>query len=356
MSRVRLWIGVSLGVLLSGCVLHDAPLDPALPAPKRTALPAEEARDLSVSAGTPDVQAAEVTYLPVAKTVLPPPPPAPPAPRQRAHRSVSSDQVIREANKAAVVAATRDGYFDGRAEQRFVYQPGKIYDIPTSPNHPTAITLPPGERAASKPALNTGQDGDWELLPLEMGEGEYRQEVYIVRAVRPGLEVTIQLFTLANRAYYCRLRSRAEAGLIAVTWELPQAYALSPPATATSAPPTRARVTTVAVAPPKVALDRLFTGYAITVTSKQRPPWVPTQVFDDGSRTYIRFAEALSFTASPAVFGVHADRSPSPLQFFPYTSPEGQLTYVVNDLHPLPQLRGTDGMTVDILREAVHGH
>jgi type IV secretory pathway VirB9-like protein len=103
-----------------------------------------------------------------------------------------------------------------------------------------------------------------------------------------------------------------------------------------------------------VNLDRLFTAYTIKVTSKQTPPWVPVQVFDDGSRTYIRFAEDLRFTASPAVFAVHADRTPAPIDFSPYTSPQGDLTYVVNGLHPLLWLRGVDGMEVTLTRGSLH--
>ena len=110
------------------------------------------------------------------------------------------------------------------------------------------------------------------------------------------------------------------------------------------------RLTTRLRQAPVVALDRLHTDYQIAVTSKQRPPWVPIQVFDDGTRTYIRYAEDLSYTRSPAVFGVHSDHSPAIVEFTTYTAPQGSVTYIVNGLYPQLVLRGTDNMEVTITR------
>ena len=82
---------------------------------------------------------------------------------------------------------------------------------------------------------------------------------------------------------------------------------------------------------------------------------MPAQVFDDGTRTFIRFKEALTFTASPAVFGVHSDRTPAIVEFAPYTSPDGTLSYIINGLHPVLVLSGVDRMEVTITRAPIHG-
>jgi type IV secretion system protein VirB9 len=269
-------------------------------------------------------------------------------------------RIIGDANKDALVTPSRNGYFGGRVEQRYIYQPGKVYLVVSSPQHPTTIILPPSERLAAPPVINecAGQDsgtradeGCWVVGAAEMGSEATRSEVVILRPSKGGLESTMPLLTTSGRAYYVRLRSQETMGMIAVTWELPTIQVR--PQVGDRLAPGEPRANTSTRQPlraPTIALERLHTAYRIEVTSKQRPPWVPVQAFDDGTHSYIRFKEDLGFTASPAVFGMHADRTPAIVEFTPYQSPEGGLTYIVQGLYPRLVLRGRDGMEVTIVR------
>jgi type IV secretory pathway VirB9-like protein len=88
---------------------------------------------------------------------------------------------------------------------------------------------------------------------------------------------------------------------------------------------------------------------------KYRPAWFPQQVFDDGSKTIIRFREAPDFTNAPAVFTIHADHTPGIVEFTTYSNPEHPeqgLYYIVQGLWPELRLRGTDNQEVKIVRAA----
>jgi len=105
---------------------------------------------------------------------------------------------------------------------------------------------------------------------------------------------------------------------------------------------------------PQIALERLHTAYTITVVSKAKPPWVPTAVYDDGSKTIVHFAEPLTFTDAPVVFAVNADRSPALVEFTTWSDPahpEKGLFYLIAGLYPALSLRGADGMEVKIVRQ-----
>ena len=266
------------------------------------------------------------------------------------------ETVIQKANKEALITPSSDGYFGGRAEQRYVYQPGKVYLVVSSPNHPPTLLLPPNERLAAAPVIHqcAEQDQDnacWIVGATEIGSEQRHQEAVILRPAKAGLDSTMPLLTQGGRAYSIRLRSQEGMGMIAVTWELPSVQVLPTSNDRQPMPePQGSQPPTSTLRAPVIALDRLHTAYTIEVASKQRPPWVPLQVFDDGTRSFIRFKEDLGFTAAPAVFGVHADRSPATVEFTPYTPPQGGLTYIVQGLYPELRLRGTDGQEVQIVR------
>jgi type IV secretion system protein TrbG len=338
--------------LLSACVVGDKPLLPALPADRQLSRQGEAAilwpDERPRPAPTPPVPpvAAAEAPLDLRPVRLEPRP---------AGKPVAPARLLRDANAAALVLPSREGFFGGRAEQRFIYQPGKVYVITSAPQHPTTIHLPPGERLAAGPVVNACTEGDggqgdggcWVVGAAEMGDGPLRHEVVILRPSRAGLESTMPLLTMSGRAYYCRLRSQEAIGLVSVTWELPVVVSV-PTEASPAAPPARSAARTAPA--PVISLDRLFTNYVISVASAQRPPWVPVGAFDTGTVTVIRFKDHLHYTAAPAVFGVYADRTPALVEFTPYESPDGSLAYVVQGLYPELRLKGADGMEVKIVR------
>lgn len=268
----------------------------------------------------------------------------------RPSRTEHPETVVTAANTGSRMAPTKQGYAEGQSGvQRYPYLPGKVYDIYSSPNHPTTIILPPGERLAAPPTLNPEQ---WQVGVAEMeGEG-LRQEALIIRPLAAGQEATTPLLTQSGRAFFCHLRSFERTSMVAVTWDIPR---LTMPGIDGMAARTDA-VKRAAEAPsrqdPQVDLTRLHTAYAIEKASGN-PPWVPLAVYDDGNKTFIRFKEPLTYTAAPAVFVRHADGAAGVVQFSPYTvpnAPEKGAYYIVQGLWPQLELKGGDDQVVRITR------
>jgi type IV secretion system protein VirB9 len=249
--------------------------------------------------------------------------------------------VIEEANGRSRMAPSRRGYANGQSSlQRYPYMPGKLYEIYSSPNHPTTILLPPGERLAAAPTLNPDA---WDVGVAEMGSDSTRQEAVIVRPVAPGLEATTPLLTQSGRVFFCRLRSFQHTSMVAVTWDVPQGIRL----------PVAARTAGALPSPPAVDVARLHTAYAVEAV-KGNPPWMPLAVYDDGSKTVIQFKESLRYTNAPAVFVRTADGSPGVVEFTPYEvpdAPEKGAYYLVQGLWPQLELRGSEGQVVRIKRQ-----
>jgi len=254
------------------------------------------------------------------------------------------EKLIEEANTNSRLGPSRRGYWDATSSmQRYPYIPGKVYEIYSAPSHPTTILLPPGERLAAPPIIN-GEE--WEVGAAEMGTETTRQEAVVLRPLKAGLETTMPLLTQAGRAFFCRLRSFETTSMVAVTWELPTIRTLTPETPLTGRPATTRTA-------PAVDVSRLHTAYAIDKVSGN-PPWVPMAVYDDGSKTVIRFKESLHYTNAPAVMVRHADGRPGVVDFTPYTVPDAPdkgAYYVVQGLWPQLELKGTDGQVVRITRK-----
>jgi type IV secretion system protein VirB9 len=196
---------------------------------------------------------------------------------------------------------------------------------------------------AAAPTLNPDA---WDVGVAEMGSDSTRQEAVIVRPVAPGLAATTPLLTQSGRVFFCRLRSFQTTSMVAVTWDVPQSIGL-PGHPGTSSTPAIALPS-----PPAVDVARLHTAYVVEPV-KGSPPWLPLAVYDDGSKTVIRFQEALRYTNAPAVFVRHADGSPSVVEFTPYDVPEAPekgAYYLVQGLWPQLELRGSEGQVVRITR------
>ena len=158
------------------------------------------------------------------------------------------------------------------------------------------------------------------------------------------------LLTQSGHAFFCKLKSFDTVSMVAVTWDMGAApIRVGPHDDKLTARPRPH----VAFAPPAVDVSRLHTGYTIEKVSGN-PPWVPIGVYDDGSKTVIRFKEALSYTNAPAVFVRHADGTPGVVDFTPYAVPDAPdkgAYYVVQGLWPHLELTGTEGQVVRITRK-----
>jgi type IV secretion system protein VirB9 len=171
------------------------------------------------------------------------------------------------------------------------YEPGRLYEIQTSPHFLTAIILRPGEKLLAKAAGDTVR---WVLGETAQGVGASQQVVVLVKPIRGGLKTNIVL-TTDQRTYLIEAASR-EGGAYtsAVSWNYPQEQM------AALAAQTAADAATVVA--PALAIDQLHFGYKIEPVHGKPPHWQPVRVFDDGLKTYIQFPVNMASTDAPPLF------------------------------------------------------
>lgn len=178
----------------------------------------------------------------------------------------------------------------------FDYDPDQTYLILTRPKAVTHIQLRPDEKVKGAFAGDTAN--------FTVVVSADRNNI-LIRPKYPDLSTSFTLLT-TERNYPMMLRSTPEATgkwYQRVTWNFPdlvvQDMAMAQerepekpvPVLLREAPP-------VATSPRTVALDRVAFNYSIQGDAEFRP----LQVFDDGRRTFLRFAEGLQ--AFPALFAL----------------------------------------------------
>lgn len=205
------------------------------------------------------------------------------------HRRRSAPYAAIDANAAARSFPRADAYIN--ATLYYDYEPGRLYEIDTSPHFLTAILLRPGEKLLAKAAGDTVR---WVLGETAEGVGASQQVVVLVKPIRGGLRTNIVL-TTDQRTYLIEAASR-EGGAYtsAVSWNYPQEQmqALATQAAADAA---------TAVAP-DVAINQLHFGYKVEPVHSKPPHWQPLRVFDDGLKTYVQFPVNMAATDAPPLF------------------------------------------------------
>lgn len=231
--------------------------------------------------------------------------------------------VIQEANRKATEGPTSADYIN--AIMTYDYTPGTLFQVYTAPEHLTDLQLQPGEHLVGKPA--TGDSIRWVLARGASSSGGTEQQHIYVKPTRPDLETTLALNT-DRRSYILELHSYDDTYMAGVAWRYPQDDAAQLEATLEQQQALGANATPIAV-----TVDKLNFNYGVTTVSG-RPQWVPTQIFDDGHKTFIRFPEAMLDREAPALFVVS---STGDTQLVNYRVKND--TYVVDRLFETAELR-----------------
>jgi P-type conjugative transfer protein TrbG len=239
------------------------------------------------------------TLKPPAVITVPKPMPLPgqlrPLPaRQAAVHHAAREQpaeVVQEANAKATSSPDPAGYYN--AIMVFDYAPGVLFRIYTAPLRFTAIQLQPGEKVLGKVVI--GDNIRWATALGKSQSGQAEQLIVYVKPTRPDLSTTMTINT-DRRSYFLDLTSWPNDFMVAVAWRYPQDEVAQIEAAAAKDEATdRATIATL------VRLDSANFAYSIHV-EQGRPIWTPLQVFDDGTRTYIRFPAAMLKREAPAFF------------------------------------------------------
>ena len=256
------------------------------------------------------------------------PPAAPlPAPvrKPRYSRPLPGEAAIRTANAGARSYPKPDAYINSTAF--FDFEAGKLYEIQTSPNFLTTITLRRGEKLLTKAAGDTVR---WVLGETVEGSGPNQQAIVLLRPMRGGLRTNFVL-TTDQRTYLIEASSR-EGGAYtsSVSWNYPQEQ-MQELAAAQAA---KAAQDAAVVASPALAIDQLHFGYDVRPVKGKPPRWQPLRVFDDGTRTYIQFPVNMAATDAPPLFLIGPKDS---AQLVNYRYINGY--YVVDRLMDVAELR-----------------
>ncbi|WP_051357923.1 P-type conjugative transfer protein TrbG [Rhodanobacter sp. OR87] len=198
---------------------------------------------------------------------------------------------VEQANAEASVAPTREGYIN--AIQVWPFSDGALYQVYTSPDRVTVVSLQPGEELVTVAAGDTVQ---WIVGDTASGSGVSRRVAVMVKPVRVGIKTNL-VITTSRRTYLLELTSTPKAWMASVSWEYPkdQMLALQAQAQATDAQ---------APAASGLSLDQLHFRYAIT---GDNPPWKPVRAFDDGQHVYIQFPAGIAQGELPPLFVVGPD-------------------------------------------------
>lgn len=217
------------------------------------------------------------------------PPPKSPSAEESDEPSASYD-VIDRANRAAAQGPEEAGYVN--AIQEYVYTSGTLYQLYTAPMRVTDIALRPGERIIGQPV--TGDIVRWVCAAGKSAENGIEQQHVYLKPTRPGLHTNLVINT-NERSYFLELHSYKDTYMAAVKWRYPQEEMARMAQEASAAAELKRNSTPVA------SVENLNFRYRIEVNGDP-PRWTPTQVFDDGRRTFIRFPQAMLVREAPALF------------------------------------------------------
>lgn len=200
---------------------------------------------------------------------------------------------------ASVAAATDRARVTPRAAgwkgatQVFAYAPGSLYQVTAAVGRVTAIQLQEGESLSDTGAVAAGDTVRWVIGEAASGSGSGRRIQILVKPTDPGL-VTNLVINTDRRTYIVELRSTASTYMASVAWSYPQDELIALKAHTDAA----ARMAETQVAS---GLDpaRLEFGYRVR---GDKPDWRPTQVFDDGAKTYILFPATIAQSELPPLF------------------------------------------------------
>ncbi|MBI3329453.1 MAG: TrbG/VirB9 family P-type conjugative transfer protein, partial [Nitrospinae bacterium] len=117
------------------------------------------------------------------------------------------------------------------------------------------------------------------LQDTTSGTGAGQQVHVLVKPTKEGLHTNLVL-TTDKRTYHLECHSTIGTYMAAVSWRYPQDE-LAPQAVVRKGP-----------APPVASVpgfDATALHFVYRLDSKDKPRWMPLQVFDDGQKTYIQF-------------------------------------------------------------------
>ena len=179
------------------------------------------------------------------------------------------------------------------ATQLFVYAPGGLYVVTVAVGQVTDIMLQEGETLSDTGAVAAGDTVRWVIGEAASGDGATKRTHILVKPTDPGLATNLVINT-NKRTYHVELRSTAQVYMASIGWSYPQDELIAIQHAKEAADVRVATQVQVGIDPAKLNFGYRLTGPNV--------PWRPSQVFDDGSKTYVLMPEGIAQTELPPLF------------------------------------------------------
>jgi type IV secretory pathway VirB9-like protein len=154
-------------------------------------------------------------------------------------------------------------------------QPSPIYRLDVAVDTFSTIVLAPGEQLYYAGVADTKR---WTWDETVAGDGETRRTVFLIKPHADKLRTTI-LLTTSLGMYHLEAFAHKTSYVAAVAWKHPDRPVLAKP-------------------PPLPSNTR----YQMRVMTTPAPAWTPTSSWDNGKHLFVRMADALEVTTTPAVY------------------------------------------------------
>ena len=172
--------------------------------------------------------------------------------------------------------------------------PGSIYQIYTAPQKVTMVSFEPGEVMVAAP--QSGDTVRWQVNSINSGVGANCKQHLIIKPLREELTNNMIVTTNKGRVYLLELISLKNNYMVDVSWN----YAVNQ----VILNPERKANNVEQDGLPK----KLNFNYRI-INKSGKPVWRPSQVFDDGEKTFIQFPAAINQNELPTLFIVSRETS-----------------------------------------------
>jgi len=200
-------------------------------------------------------------------------------------------QFVAAATQAARVAPRASGWQG--ATQLFVYAPGGLYEVYAAVGQVTDIVLQEGETLSDTGAVAAGDTVRWVIGEAASGSGASRRTHILVKPTDPGL-VTNLVINTDRRTYHVELRSTGATYMASVAFAYPQDELIAIRAQ-------RQARATYAATQVQTGIDPAMLDFSYRLKGAH-PAWRPTEVFDDGAKTYILFPADIAQSELPPLF------------------------------------------------------
>ena len=215
-------------------------------------------------------------------------PPAPPTAAPQAKQLPR--EVINHAYQTSVQEPQSSTYVNALHEYTFVE--GTPYRVYAAPLRVTDVALEPGELIQGTVAF--GDPVNWKSAFSTSQVNGLEQQHLWIKPMHPGM-TTNAIVNTDKRTYHIDLISYETTSMLGVYWRYPQDEMAKLAAQARQAAATRRTATPVS------GIANLRFGYKL---AGDETTWRPTQVFDDGRRTFIVFPPTMRNREAPVLFVV----------------------------------------------------